>query len=220
MTHRTEVFPADEFARLAAGAVAALLPSSGNVVVTGGGTAEAVYPELARAAPDWSGIGVFFSDERCVPPDDPRSNFGMASRTLLDSVGPRAVHRMQGEIDPADAAAIYDREVVDAFDLVVLGLGDDAHVAGLFPGSPALVEAASCAVVDRPDGLQGLSLTPPALLSGTAIVFLVAGSPKTGAVARAIDGSEDVMRCPAAMFREHDGVLWLLDEGAAANLAR
>ncbi|MDQ4024835.1 MAG: 6-phosphogluconolactonase [Actinomycetota bacterium] len=218
MSPRTEVFPKEGFARAAATEIARLLPTSGSVVVTGGGTAEALYPELARAAPDWTSVDVFFSDERCVPPDDPRSNYGMAKRTLLDATSPRSVHRMHGEIDPQDAAAIYDQEVADVLDLVLLGLGGDAHVAGLFPGSPALVEAALCAVVDRPDGLQGLSLTPPALLSGRTVALVVTGEPKAEAVARAIRGNEDVTRCPAALFREHESVLWILDEGAAAAL--
>jgi 6-phosphogluconolactonase len=218
MSHPTEIYPSDDFPRAAAAEIARLLPAGGDVVITGGGTAEALYPELVRAVPDWSRLEVFFSDERCVPPDDPRSNYGMAKRTLLDAAGPRAVHRMRGEIDPEDAAALYEEEVADAFDLVVLGLGDDAHVAGLFPGSPGLVEAASCTVVDRPDGLQGLSLTPPALLSGATIAFVVSGASKAEAVARATAGDEDVMRCPAAMFREHGSVVWLLDEGAATLL--
>ncbi|HEX2058520.1 MAG TPA: 6-phosphogluconolactonase, partial [Actinomycetota bacterium] len=166
---------------------------------------------------DWSGLDVFFSDERCVPPDDPASNYGMAKRTLLGAVGPRRVHRMRGETDPHEAAAMYDEVVVDPFELVVLGLGDDAHVAGLFPRSPGLLEAASCTVVDRPDGMQGLSLTPPALLSGKQIVFVVAGGSKADAVRRAVAADEDVMDCPAAMFRDHGSVTFLLDEAAAAR---
>ncbi|HEX2294210.1 MAG TPA: 6-phosphogluconolactonase [Actinomycetota bacterium] len=207
-----------DFARDAARELAGILPSSGSVVLTGGGTAESVYPELARARPDWSGLDVFFSDERCVPPDDPASNYGMANRTLLSAVGPRTVHRMQGEIDPHEAAAIYDELVVDPFDAVILGLGDDAHVAGLFPGSPGLLEAASCVVVDRPDGMQGLSLTPSALLSGRRIVFVVSGASKAEAVRRAVAADEDVMDCPAAMFRDHGSVTFLLDEAAASKL--
>lgn len=218
MSARTEVL--GDFAREAAGALAAMLPGRGSVVVTGGGTAELVYPELARARPDWSGLDVFFSDERCVPPDDPASNHGMAKRTLLDAVGPRAVHRMRGEIDPQEAAALYDELVVDPFDLVVLGLGEDAHVAGLFPGSPGLLEAGSCVAVDRPDGMQGLSLTPPALLSGTRVVFVVSGASKAGAVRRAMAADEDVMECPAAMFRDHGDVTFLLDAAAAAEVPR
>lgn len=208
-----------DFVSEAAAAVAALLPANGSVVVTGGGTAREVYPRLAGVRPDWSGLDVFFSDERCVPPDHEESNYGMARATLLDAVGPRRVHRMKGEIDPQDAAAIYDDEVVDPFDLVVLGLGDDAHVAGLFPGSPGLLEAASCVAVDRPDGMQGLSLTPSALLSARQVVFVVSGASKAEAVRRAVSADEDVMECPAAMFRDHGDVTFLLDAAAAAELA-
>jgi 6-phosphogluconolactonase len=216
VTARVEIL--DDFVPAAARALAEALPSSGSVVVTGGGTAEALYPELARARPDWSEVTVFFSDERCVPPDDPASNYGMARRTLLDAVKARRVHRMRGEIDPQEAAAIYDELVVDPFDLVILGLGDDAHVAGLFPGSPGLLEAASCVAVDRPDGMQGLSLTPPALLSARKVVLVVSGASKARAVRRAVAADEDVMECPAAMFREHPSVTFLLDEPAASEL--
>ncbi|MDQ4125201.1 MAG: 6-phosphogluconolactonase, partial [Actinomycetota bacterium] len=208
----------EDFAREAAAALAAALPRTGSVVITGGGTAEEVYPLLARARPDWSRLDVFFSDERCVPPDHEASNYGMARRTLLDAVRPRRVHRMKGEIDAQDAAAIYDQAVVDPFDLVILGLGDDAHVAGLFPDSPGLLEAASCVAVDRPDGMRGLSLTPPALLSATQVVFVVSGGSKAEAVRRALAGDEDVMTCPAAMFRDHGSVTFLLDAAAAARL--
>ena len=218
MNAHVEVFGAAELAAAAASVIDGMLPRDGSVVITGGGTAEAVYPELARAGGDWSGADVFFSDERCVPPDHPDSNYGMARRTLLDRITPRTVHRMEGELDPQEAAAIYDELVVDPFGLVVLGLGEDAHVAGLFPGSPGLLEAASCVAVDRPDGLQGLSLTPPALLSGEFVIFVVSGYEKAEAVRRAIADDEDVMECPVALFRDHGSVTFLLDEPAATAL--
>lgn len=216
MRPRVEVFR--DFARETAQTLATMLPAEGPVVVTGGSAAEAVYPLLAAARSDWSVLDVYFSDERCVPPDDPASNYGMAKRTLLDAVSPRTVHRMRGDIDPQEAAALYDELVQDPFELVVLGLGDDAHVAGLFPGSPGLLEAASCVAVDRPDGMQGLSLTPPALLSGRAIAFVVEGASKAAAVRRAVAADEDVMECPAALFRDHGNVTFLLDGAAAAEL--
>ena len=219
MSDRVEVYAEADFPRAAADTIAPLLPAEGSVVITGGGAARSVYPELARTRPDWSGVDVFFSDERCVPPDDPDSNYRMAQRTLLDAVAPRSVHRMEGEIDPSDAAAIYEQTVGErAFDLALLGLGEDAHVAGLFPESPGLLETAACVVVDRPDGLRGLSLTPPVLVSAATVVFVVTGPSKAEAVARAMTGDKDVMSCPAAMFREHGSVVWLLDEGAAALL--
>jgi 6-phosphogluconolactonase len=220
VTAGIEVFPAGDFAASAAREIARRLPARGNVVITGGGTAAAVYPELARALPDWSGLDVFFSDERCVLPDDAASNYRMAKETLLDAVRPRTVHRMEGERDPEEAAGLYDEIVAAAgdLDLIVLGLGADAHVAGLFPGSPGLVEAALCVPVDRPDGMRGISLTPPALLSGDRIAIVVTGHSKAEAVARTIEGDEDVLRCPAAMFDVHPSVTFLLDDEAAAGL--
>ncbi|MDQ3958557.1 MAG: 6-phosphogluconolactonase, partial [Actinomycetota bacterium] len=186
MSWDVRTFAAESYAAASAAVIGSALPAEGRVVITGGGTAEQVYGELATAGAGWSGIDVFFSDERCVPPDHPASNFGMAQRTLLGSVRPRSVHRMEGERPPAEAARSYDGRVraVDGFDLVLLGLGDDAHVAGLFPGSPALTSSARCVDVERPDGMRGVTLTPPALLSARSVVFVVTGASKAAAVAR------------------------------------
>lgn len=221
MRPAVEVFAPGDLVSAAARVLADRLPRAGAVVVTGGGTAELVYPELARTRPDWSSLEVFFSDERSVPPDDPASNYGMAKRTLFDAARPRRVHRMEGERDPEEAAALYGEAVGAAggrFDLAFLGLGDDAHVAALFPGSSSLLETSWCVGVDRPDGMRGVSLTPPALLGAADVVLVVAGSSKSEAVARAVGGDEDVMQCPAAMFRDHASVTFLLDEPAAGLL--
>ena len=221
MSFKTEVFGRDAFASEAARVIADALEGASSLVLTGGTTAEKIYPALAALPVRWGTLDVFFSDERCVPPDDPSSNYGMAARTLLDAVTPRSVHRMEGERDPVDAALAYDLELRgrrEPFGLVVLGLGDDAHVAGLFPHSRALEETRSlCAAVPRPDGMAGLTLTPPALLSGQEIVFVVSGKSKTEAVQRVLRGGEGVPSCPALVFRSHPSVTLLLDEAAAAN---
>jgi 6-phosphogluconolactonase len=221
VTAHVVVVQAPDLANEAAHVVAELLPHTGSVVVTGGTTAANVYPRLAGERADWSDLDVFFSDERAVPQDHEASNYGMAKRTLLDRVQPRRVVRVRGELPAEEAAALYDEAVADAgarFDVALLGLGADAHVAALFPGSPGLVETAWAVAVDRPDGMAGVSLTPPALLGASQVVFVVAGRSKAEAVALAIAGEEDVMRCPAAMFREHDSVTFVLDEAAAARL--
>jgi 6-phosphogluconolactonase len=107
----------------------------GHVVLTGGTTPELAYEEAARRAPDWSSVDVWWGDERCVPPDDGRSNYGMAKRALLDRLerAPRGVHRIKGELGKERAAADYERELGDTeLDLVLLGVGPDGHVASLF----------------------------------------------------------------------------------------
>lgn len=223
MTFSVEVFDPDDYGGEAAARIGAALPDDGAVVITGGGTAADIYPILARVAPDWSRLDVYFSDERCVPPDDDRSNFAMARVLLLDEVGPRAVHRMRGEDPPEEAAALYGLQiepvVADAgFGLVLLGMGADAHVGAMFPGSRALEATRPCAAVDRPDGLRGLTLTPPALMSGNEVLLVVTGGAKAEAVRRAVRGDEDVATCPARLLAGHPNATFLLDEPAASLL--
>jgi 6-phosphogluconolactonase len=218
-----EVFDPGDYGPEAATRVGAALPGEGAVVITGGGTAADIYPILARVAPDWSHLDVYFSDERCVPPDDDRSNFAMARRLLVDEVGPRAVHRMRGEDPPEEAAALYGLDIKPVvtgagFGLVLLGMGADAHVGALFPGSPALEATALCAAIDRPDGLRGLTLTPPALLSSGEVVLVVTGGAKAEAVRRVVRGNEAPATCPARLLADHPNATFLLDEPAASRL--
>lgn len=146
---------AQEFHRLAEAAVRAR--GRFSVALSGGNTPRAVYSLLAgehRQLP-WDGIHIFFGDERHVPPDDPDSNFRMASESLLSKVPipQKNVHRIRAELDAEAAAKEYEQELREffqlmdhgwpRFDLVLLGLGDDGHTASLFPGSKALTEASS-----------------------------------------------------------------------------
>jgi 6-phosphogluconolactonase len=209
----------DDFAGDAAQRIAGALGAARTLVLTGGSTAAQVYPLLAAVEPDLSGKQIFFSDERCVPPDHPDSNYGMARRTLLEDDAAE-VHRMQGEIEPARAAELYSDEVaaVDSFDLVLLGMGADCHVCALFPGSPALGSSHECAAVDRPDGLKGLTLTPFALEKARKILLLVSGGSKAAAVRRVITGDDFIGECPARLFADHPDATFLLDSQAAAEL--
>ena len=128
------------------------------VALAGGSTPKPVYRELA-SIPDieWPAVEVFFTDERCVPPDDAASNFRMVREALLDHVPlrPEAVHRIVGEIHPDEAARIYGEEIYLAmgddmhFDLVLLGIGEDGHVASIFPDTPDLPDDPSVAVATR-----------------------------------------------------------------------
>jgi 6-phosphogluconolactonase len=178
----------------------------GAIVLTGGRTPGAAYERAAALQPDWSRVSAWWGDERCVPREDERSNYALAKRTLLDRLLEEPeTHRIRGELQPADAAGEYDRQLegVD-LDLLLLGLGPDGHVASLFPGSPQL------AVTDRrvtsgPAGLEPwvdrVTLTLPALRSARRTVFLVAGRDKAEAVARAFRG-DITPEAPGSLLRE------------------
>ena len=223
MSFKVEVLDKAFFAQRAAARIAAELPDASTVVLTGGTTAEKIYTPLAETGIGLSGKDVFFSDERCVPPDDDASNFAMATRTLATAAKGARIHRMRGEDAPHEAARAYSDEVraaaPEGFDLVLLGMGGDCHVAAMFPGSPALDDwQRFCAAVDRPDGLRGLTLTPPALLSSTRVLLLVSGEAKAQAVARAVAGDEAANECPARVLADHQDATFLVDDPAARLL--
>jgi len=126
-----------------------------SIALSGGRTPAELYRTLAGSAIDWSRTRIYFADERAVPPDDPDSNFRMARETLLDQarVPPRNVHRMKGEYpDLAVAVEEYEAHLAAALDLIVLGIGEDGHVASLFPGSALLTGSTRrvAAVLDAP----------------------------------------------------------------------
>jgi 6-phosphogluconolactonase len=220
-----EVIPASSWADRAAMRVAKALPRKGTVIITGGTSAGKLYPRLVAHSQPWSNLEVFFSDERCVPPDHPDSNYRMARTTLLDEVGPKSVHRMRGEDEPSVAADAYDAEMRSAVarrpDVLLLGMGADGHIAALFPNSPALeVKDRLCAAVNRPDGMQGLTLTPPALASARRILLVVTGAAKARAVERALTAHEGYRALPARLLAEHENATFLVDAEAARALRR
>lgn len=223
MSFKTQVFAAGDYPREAARLIAESSAKASSLVLTGGTTAEKVYRELAAQGVDWAGLSVLFSDERCVPPDDPESNFGMARRLLFADAGPKLVHRMRGEDPPESAAEQYHEAissaVSDGLDLLLLGMGADAHVCAMFPGSPVVEETTRfCRAVDRPDGMKGLTLTPPVVLSARKILLIVTGDGKAETVRRVVEGGESPESAPARMLARHEDVTFVLDEGAASAL--
>jgi len=160
--------------------------------LAGGSTPRALYERLAGADLPWSDIECFFGDERCVPPDDPASNYRMAHEALLAHV-PATAHRMRGEDCDAEAYERVLRERLGErprFDLVLLGLGEDGHTASLFPGDPALEERERLVRrVEGPD-VARLTLTLPVLSAARVALFLVAGASKREALARLIEGAD------------------------------
>ena len=192
-----------------------------TIALTGGSTAGMEYERAAALEGDWDNATVWWGDERCVPPDDERSNYGLAKRTLLDRLEHQPkVHRIRGELDPADASGEYDKQLEGVvLDLLLLGLGPDGHVASLFPRSPQLDERARL-VTSGPAGLEPfvdrITMTLPALLSARRIVFLVTGAAKAEAVDRAFR-REITAEVPASLLREGDAPIDVFLDAAASG---
>jgi len=191
----------DDPARACAAMLVGAAAGSGHIVLTGGNTAGKAYSEFVGAVRsvgiDVSRCELWFSDERCVPPEDERSNYGLVRSTLLEPLEALGtlptVHRMRGELGPSPAADEYERSLRDAgaprFDLVMLGLGGDGHLASLFPDQACLAERSRLVVGVEQAGLEPfvsrVSLTLPALVNSRQIVFLATGASKADAVAAA-----------------------------------
>jgi 6-phosphogluconolactonase len=207
-----------------AGVAAAILAEAGgHLCLTGGSTPKVAYERAAAERDDWSDVEFWFTDERCVPPDHEHSNFRMVDEALLGRAGGATVHRMKGELGPAEGAADHEREYEaagrPAFDLILLGIGPDAHICSLFPGADALGEREKAVVGVETPGmaplLSRITFTLPVVNSARRIVFLVTGEEKADAVARAFSGRRDPM-APASLVEGE--VTVLLDEGAAGRL--
>jgi len=206
--------------RLVEGARAGL-----EIALTGGSTPRRAYELAASREQDWSRAGAWWGDERCVPPDDDRSNYRMAREAVLDRVSqPPRVHRIRGELDPAEAAEEYERELGETqLDLVLLGLGPDGHVASLFPGAPTLEECARrvvAAEAGHEPFVPRVTLTLPVLCSGRSVLFLVTGEGKAEA-ARAAFVEEPSRQTPGSLVRARDGsTVAILDRAAASSLSQ
>jgi 6-phosphogluconolactonase len=233
VTERNPTFEiADDPAQRCAERLAEAANAGGHIALTGGSTPGAAYAKLAAMDVRWPGVSLWWSDERCVPPDDERSNYGMAKAALLDRIqgeGP-TVHRIEGEREePRAAADAYEDELRDVFgdgvpqlDLILLGLGPDAHVASLFPGQLALeVRDRLVVAVDepgRPPWVARVSMTLPVLNAGRDVLFLVTGEDKAEAVHRAFVRPPE-RDAPASLVAPDSGRLSvILDEAAAARI--
>ena len=207
----------------AAEATVLLTQAGGHVVITGGSTPRRAYESAAGQRANWACVEIWFTDERCVPPDHEHSNYGMAERAWFSKVDGLSVHRMKGELGTDEGARDYERELQEsgpeAFDLILLGLGPDAHICSLFPSDGALGEREHKVVGVETPGMAPLvpriTLTLPVVNATARKVFLVTGADKADAVARAFSGRPDP-RAPGSLV---DGeVTVLLDEAAAARL--
>jgi 6-phosphogluconolactonase len=234
---RLEVYPdaerlahaaAEHFVALAGEAIAG--QGRFAVALAGGSTPKAAYTLLAgddfAARVDWARVHVFWGDERPVPPDHPDSNYRMAREALLDHVPLPAknVHRMRGELEPAQAAAGYEQalrvffalpsknqgaEPPARFDLILLGMGDDGHTASLFPGTAAIREQTRWVMAHFVEVIN----------AAANVTFVVSGSGKAERLQQVLTGQHQPEMLPAQIVDPGRGRLrWLVDEAAAASL--
>ena len=217
------------------------LETRGRVLMalSGGSTPQTLYRTLRnpewKQRFNWQRIHFLFGDERCVPPDHPESNFGMAEIELFQplGIGSEQISRMKGDMpDPEDAARDYENilrsltrcppPVFPQIDLVLLGLGDDGHTASLFPGTPALDDRThSVAVGQAPTGVRlRLTLTLGVINRASMVLFLVTGLRKASMVRTVVKPQSAADRSlPAARVSPEAGrLIWMLDQSAAAQL--
>lgn len=201
--------------------------------LSGGSTPRDLYQLLAsdefRNQIDWANLEIFFCDERCVPPDDPLSNYQMARQSFLDHVPIPAdqIHRMRGEIDPEEAAIEYGLLLKKKFgdggpDLLLLGMGDDGHTASLFPYTDVLNETHHrCAAVHVPHSYipagtsWRITITYPFIRRASTTMILVTGKSKAARVKEVFEGDVDVDRLPIQGITSNGELFWMLDSAAA-----
>ncbi len=228
---------AEMFTRAAVNATAAR--SKARIAISGGSTPKAMFTLLADPGQaflhriPWNSLDLFWVDERCVPPEDAESNFRMTDEAMLSKVPlPAAqVHRMEGELEPEVAASRYESVIRDtfklegaetpAFDLVLLGMGDDGHTASLFPHTAALDEMSRLAVANHVPQKETwrITLTWPVINQGCEVAFLIEGSAKARILQDVLLGPYDPETKPSQLIHPASGkLLFLLDGAAAAQL--
>lgn len=211
-----------------------------RIAISGGGSPQPVFSLLAdpdapyRAAIPWDRLCIFWVDERCVPPDHPDSNYGVARELLLSKVPIPAdrIVRIEGELDPEEAAARYESAIRGhyrlegaqgpVFDVVQLGMGNDGHCASLFPHTAALHELIRLAVANHvPQQTQSwrVTLTWPVINAARDVFFLIDGAAKADPLSRVLQGPYDPETLPSQLIQPQTGrLLFLLDTAAAAQL--
>jgi 6-phosphogluconolactonase len=216
----------DDPAEAVAGLLAEIAAAGGNIVLTGGSSPRRAYELAAARQPDWSGATAWFGDERCVAPDHEWSNFAMVDAALFSRLeAPPAVVRMEGELGHEAGAGAYEAEVRERlgdeprWDLLLLGLGPDAHTASLFPSKPEK-RVTDRLVAGVPEAgmepqVPRITLTLPALNAARRVIFLVTGESKRPAVRRAFGEPPD-SESPAAHVRPGTGELTVYLDPAAA----
>src|SRR5262249_33075785 len=216
---------AEQVASVVADELVAAARDGASIALTGGSTPGRAYELCAEREGDWSAASLWWGDERCVPPEDERSNFRLARETLLDrrEAAPREVQRIRGELAPEEAAGEYDELLRNVrLDLVLLGIGPDAHAASLFPGAPELEERERRAVTTEAKlepFVERVTMTLPVLCSAPFVLFIVTGESKADAVERAF-ARPPSPEAPASLMRSASGrTLVVADADAAGQLS-
>jgi 6-phosphogluconolactonase len=203
-----------------------------TVALSGGSTPELLFSILAeKYSTDipWDIVHFFWGDERCVPPDNSESNYGMTKKILLDkiSIPSENIHRIRGEEDPDTEAARYAEEIsgstlkrdgLPCFNLILLGMGDDGHTASIFPGNLELLTSDRiCAVAIHPVTSQKrITMTGKILNNADYVIFMVTGMKKQNVVNQILDNMPSASRYPASFITPiHGSLKWFLDSEAA-----
>ncbi len=202
-----------------------------TLVLAGGSTPKPLYEKLATQDLPWDKIHIFWGDERYVPATHPDSNEGMARKAWLDHVAipPGNIHAMPTQAaNPADAAAQHNTELKDffqvgdgefpAFDVILLGMGDDGHTASLFPYTEALAVRDRLVTLGNKDGAPRITFTAPLINQARCVLFLVAGANKRPALAQVFSTTCDLQHYPSGMIQPVGELWWLLDQAAGAEL--
>ncbi|MEP6715114.1 MAG: 6-phosphogluconolactonase [Terriglobia bacterium] len=204
---------------------------SAKVAVSGGSTPRIMFEWMARQAFDWRDIDLYWVDERCVPADDPESNYRMTREALLDAIqlDPGRIHRVQTEFAPDEAAALYAADIrssfglvegeLPVFDVLQRGMGPDTHTASLFPGEPMIGNHTSIAAALWVEKFRQhrVTLLPGVLERSRLTVCLVTGADKAEGLARVLRGPVNRLETPAQISSPE--MIWYIDKVAAAGLA-
>jgi 6-phosphogluconolactonase len=202
-----------------------------TIALAGGGTPKPLYEAIATQNLPWEKIHVFWGDERYVPPDHPDSNQGMARHAWLDKVDmPETnIHPMPtGGNSPMADTQKHDADLREffktpvgefpRFDVILLGIGDDAHTASLFPHTDALKMQDHLVTVGNKDGQPRITFTAPLINHAHSVIFLVSGASKRPALAQIFAADADAMTYPARLIQPLGELWWLLDQSAGQEI--
>lgn len=205
-----------------------------TVALSGGSTPKLLFELWAKDYADkieWSRLHFFWGDERCVPPTDRDSNYGVAKELFFDKIviPPANVHRVLGESDPDQECSRYESEIAEQvecdgisipqFDMVILGMGDDGHTASIFPHQSQFLNSGRvCEVATHPEsGQKRITLTGPVINHAQKVAFLITGANKANILAQVIHKTEDFANFPASHI-ESKSLSFYVDQAAASKL--